>query len=145
MVRTYWLVPVFYEASGHLDLQPFARINQVEACRPRAMCISIVRRRPGNAQRAEAMASDPSPRSESRAALQLFGELPGKAGDLVELVERLKAADALAVREQTGRLGNREALRPQLLEADRVELDRARRLGSRGEGWGSGGLRLEGG
>jgi hypothetical protein len=38
MVRTYWLVPVFYEASGHLDLQPFARTDHVEACRPRAMC-----------------------------------------------------------------------------------------------------------
>jgi len=38
MVRTYWLVPVFNEASGHLGLQPFARIDQVEACRPRAMC-----------------------------------------------------------------------------------------------------------
>ena len=38
MVRTYWLVPVFNEASGHLDLQPFARIDQVEACRPHAMC-----------------------------------------------------------------------------------------------------------
>lgn len=37
MVRTYWLVPVFYEASGHLDLQPFARTDRVEACRPRAM------------------------------------------------------------------------------------------------------------
>jgi Zn-dependent protease len=37
MVRTYWLVPVFNEASGNLDLQPFARIDQVEACRPRAM------------------------------------------------------------------------------------------------------------
>lgn len=38
MVRTYWLVPVFNEASGHLDLQPFARTDRVEACRPRAMC-----------------------------------------------------------------------------------------------------------
>ena len=37
MVRTYWLVPVFNEASGHLDLQPFARTDHVEACRPRAM------------------------------------------------------------------------------------------------------------
>jgi hypothetical protein len=43
MVRTYWLVPVFNEASGHLDLQPFARIDQVEACRPRAMWLPIVR------------------------------------------------------------------------------------------------------
>ncbi len=43
MVRTYWLVPVFYEASGHLDLQPFARIDHVEACRPRAMSLTIVR------------------------------------------------------------------------------------------------------
>jgi|GEM_PF-1948622 len=41
MVRTYWLVPVFYEASGNLDLQPFARTDQVEACRPRAMCIPL--------------------------------------------------------------------------------------------------------
>jgi hypothetical protein len=41
MVRTYWLVPVFNEASDHLDLQPFARIGQVEACRPRAMSNSI--------------------------------------------------------------------------------------------------------
>jgi hypothetical protein len=41
MVRTYWLVPVFNEASGHLDLQPFARIDQVEACRPRAMCLRL--------------------------------------------------------------------------------------------------------
>jgi hypothetical protein len=41
MVRTYWLVPVFNEASGHLDLQPFARIDQVEACRPRAMCVRL--------------------------------------------------------------------------------------------------------
>jgi hypothetical protein len=39
MVRTYWLVPVFNEASGNLDLQPFARIDQVEACRPRAMWV----------------------------------------------------------------------------------------------------------
>jgi hypothetical protein len=37
MVRTYWLVPVFNEASGNLDLQPFARTDHVEACRPRAM------------------------------------------------------------------------------------------------------------
>jgi len=41
MVRTYWLVPVFNEASGHLDLQPFARVDHVEACRPRAMCIGL--------------------------------------------------------------------------------------------------------
>jgi hypothetical protein len=34
MVRTYWLVPGFNEASGNLDLQPFARVDHVEACRP---------------------------------------------------------------------------------------------------------------
>ena len=34
MVRTYWLVPGFNEASGNLDLQPFARTDHVEACRP---------------------------------------------------------------------------------------------------------------
>jgi pyruvate/2-oxoglutarate dehydrogenase complex dihydrolipoamide dehydrogenase (E3) component len=43
MVRTYWLVPVFYEASGNLDLQPFARTDHVEACRPRAMCTDCTR------------------------------------------------------------------------------------------------------
>jgi pyruvate/2-oxoglutarate dehydrogenase complex dihydrolipoamide dehydrogenase (E3) component len=43
MVRTYWLVPGFNEASGNLDLQPFARTDQIDACRPRAMCHSIVR------------------------------------------------------------------------------------------------------
>ena len=37
MVRTYWLVPVFYEASGVLDLQPIRTIHHVEACRARAM------------------------------------------------------------------------------------------------------------
>jgi dihydrolipoamide dehydrogenase len=36
MVRTYWLVPGFNEASGNLDLQPFARTDRIEACRPRA-------------------------------------------------------------------------------------------------------------
>ena len=36
MVRTYWFVPGFNEASGNLDLQPFARVDHVEACRPRA-------------------------------------------------------------------------------------------------------------
>jgi hypothetical protein len=37
MVRTYWFVPGFNEASGNLDLQPFARVDHVEACRPRAL------------------------------------------------------------------------------------------------------------
>ena len=36
MVRTYWFVSGFNEASDNLDLQPFARIDHVEACRPRA-------------------------------------------------------------------------------------------------------------
>ncbi len=42
MVRTYWLVPGFNEASGNLDLQPFARADHVEACHPRAMCSLIL-------------------------------------------------------------------------------------------------------
>jgi hypothetical protein len=41
MVRTYWLVPGFNEASGNLGLQPVARIGQVEACHPRAMSVSL--------------------------------------------------------------------------------------------------------
>ena len=31
MVRTYWLVPVFYEASGNLDLQPDRTADQIES------------------------------------------------------------------------------------------------------------------
>jgi hypothetical protein len=34
MVRTYWFVLGFNEASSNLDLQPFARVDHVEACRP---------------------------------------------------------------------------------------------------------------
>jgi pyruvate/2-oxoglutarate dehydrogenase complex dihydrolipoamide dehydrogenase (E3) component len=41
MVRTYWFVPGFNEASGNLDLQPFARIDHVEACRPRALRLEL--------------------------------------------------------------------------------------------------------
>jgi pyruvate/2-oxoglutarate dehydrogenase complex dihydrolipoamide dehydrogenase (E3) component len=37
MVRTYWFVLGFNEASSNLDLQPFARDDHVEACRPRAI------------------------------------------------------------------------------------------------------------
>jgi len=37
MVRTYWFVSGFNEASDNLDLQPFARVDHVEACRPRAL------------------------------------------------------------------------------------------------------------
>jgi hypothetical protein len=32
MVRTYWFVSGFNEASDNLDLQPFARVDHVEAC-----------------------------------------------------------------------------------------------------------------
>jgi hypothetical protein len=28
MVRTYWFFPVFNEASGNLDLQPFAQMTE---------------------------------------------------------------------------------------------------------------------
>ncbi len=46
MVRTYWFVLGFNEASSNLDLQPFARVDHVEACRPRAWeCPPIVGRR----------------------------------------------------------------------------------------------------
>jgi hypothetical protein len=31
MVRTYWLVPVFNEASGNLDLQPDRTTNRIES------------------------------------------------------------------------------------------------------------------
>ena len=43
VVRTYWFVPIFYEAIGVLDLQPSARSDNVEACRPLGWCSSIVR------------------------------------------------------------------------------------------------------
>src|SRR3954452_9316724 len=48
MVRTYWFVLGFNEASVNLDLQPFARVDHVEACRPRAWeCPPIIRGRKG--------------------------------------------------------------------------------------------------
>ena len=50
MVRTYWFLPIFYEAIDILDLQPSARTDRVEACRPLGWCPSILRdrhRRPG--------------------------------------------------------------------------------------------------
>ena len=31
MVRTYWLVPGFNEASGNLDLQPDRTVDQIES------------------------------------------------------------------------------------------------------------------
>ena len=41
MVRTYWFVSGFNEASDNLDLQPFARVDHVEACRPRALRLEL--------------------------------------------------------------------------------------------------------
>ena len=46
MVRTYWLVPVFCEASGNLDLQPFARSTTSKPVVP-VLTTSIVRCRVG--------------------------------------------------------------------------------------------------
>jgi hypothetical protein len=57
MVRTYWFFPGFYEASGNLDLQPFARIDRVEACRPRAMYGPIL---PAANRRPKRSGRDPS-------------------------------------------------------------------------------------
>src|SRR4051794_10152467 len=52
MVRTYWFVLGFNEASSNLDLQPFARVDHVEACRPRAWeCPPIVPSRRGRPER----------------------------------------------------------------------------------------------
>jgi hypothetical protein len=43
MVRTYWLVPGFNEASGNLDLQPFARATTSKPVAPVLCLASIVR------------------------------------------------------------------------------------------------------
>jgi hypothetical protein len=48
-----------------------------------------------------------------------------KTGDLVEVIDGVEAAEALAVGQQPGRLRNREVLCPQLLEGDGVEVDLA--------------------
>ena len=42
MVRTYWLVQVFNEASWNLGLQPFARSPTSKPVRARAMCKRIL-------------------------------------------------------------------------------------------------------
>jgi pyruvate/2-oxoglutarate dehydrogenase complex dihydrolipoamide dehydrogenase (E3) component len=48
MVRTYWFVTGFNEASVNLDLQPFARVDHVEACRPRAWDTQLIVRGRGS-------------------------------------------------------------------------------------------------
>ena len=71
---------------------------------------------------------------DRRAALQVDQKIPGEAGDLVEVVDRVEAAEALAVGKQPGRLSDREVLLAQLLEGDGVEFDlsaRPRRGGGR--------------
>jgi len=40
MVRTYWFFPVFNEASGNLDLQPFARTTESIPFAP-VLCLRI--------------------------------------------------------------------------------------------------------
>jgi hypothetical protein len=49
---------------------------------------------------------------DPRTPLQIFRELPGQAGNLVELIDRLKAPNPLPVGEQAGRLGDREPVGP---------------------------------
>jgi hypothetical protein len=47
MVRTYWFVLGFNEASSNLDLQPFARVDHVEACRPPVLAMPVHSSRAG--------------------------------------------------------------------------------------------------
>jgi hypothetical protein len=42
MVRTYWLVPVFNEASGNLDLQPDRTDDQIESNFGPVLCAGIL-------------------------------------------------------------------------------------------------------
>ena len=42
-VAVYGFLPIFYEAIDILDLQPSARTDHVEACRPLGWCSTIVR------------------------------------------------------------------------------------------------------
>jgi hypothetical protein len=51
-------------------------------------------------------------------------EVAGKAGDLVELLDRPEPAAALAVSEDPPGLGDREPGIAELLEAGAVEVDR---------------------
>jgi hypothetical protein len=48
MVRTYWLVPVFNEASGNLDLQPVRTNDQIESNFAPVLCAPIL---PGQSSR----------------------------------------------------------------------------------------------
>ena len=85
MVRTSWLVPGFYEASGNLDLQSNARNNHVEACRPRAMWVHCRSRAKSGARGAPA----PDGRPPSSGDVAPFGSpwgtkwfIPGGAARL---------------------------------------------------------------
>jgi hypothetical protein len=60
MVRTYWLVQVFNEASWNLDLQPDRTDDQVESNFGPVLCGSMV------AAGAISAGSDPSARSPGR-------------------------------------------------------------------------------
>ena len=56
-------------------------------------------------------ALDCGERSDGRAALQVVEDILREAGHLIEVVDRLEAAEALAVGEQASRLGDREIRR----------------------------------
>ncbi|MDX6632932.1 MAG: hypothetical protein QOG26_937 [Solirubrobacterales bacterium] len=74
MVRTYCLVPVFNEASGNLDSQPFARTTTSKPVVP-VLCPSIV---DGLVAQAK---------SDGQAALELVHEVLREAGDVLDLLD----------------------------------------------------------
>jgi hypothetical protein len=109
-VRTYWFFPVFSEASGNLDLQPFARFDQIDACRPRAMYAHILRGSRGIPGRIVTLRLGFPARSDRDAQLELVEEVLREPGHLVEIVDRVVAAHALTVGQHPRRLGDREPL-----------------------------------
>jgi pyruvate/2-oxoglutarate dehydrogenase complex dihydrolipoamide dehydrogenase (E3) component len=67
---------------------------------------------------------NPSPGSlNRRPGLKLVQHLHREPRDLVEVIDRLEAAEALAVSQQPSCLRHREVLLAQLLKGDRVEVD----------------------
>src|SRR5919108_5427340 len=74
---------------------------------------------PSQSPRCTALSGEVRLQRDSR--LQVVEEGAREAGDLVELVERLEPARALAVREHAAGLGDREAKLAKLVVACRVQ------------------------
>ena len=120
-----------FETADFLHAATIAIVGEVPArtTAPRGRRLPDAQRDLAEAARGLRALSQPGGvKSDPRAPLQVFRELPRQPRYLVQFVDRLEPAHPLAVGEQAGRLGDREAVATQLLEGDVVQFDRLPRL-----------------